>query len=147
MKYEAEPDAVLVVGGALDDALLMLLKARLIPGAGTDGLLRGSGPASSFSARIDLCYAVGLVQSAERKLLHNLRKIRNDCAHVGGAKFADSSLFDRCMALHLPYGHIPDERDPAMAAAGPLFEAAVLKLLPDQTAMLQHGARIIRKSS
>ena len=45
-------------------------------------------------------------------------------------------------------GHIvSDQRADDMAAASPLFEAAELKLLPGQTAALQHGARIICKSS
>lgn len=44
-------------------------------------LIRGAGPLSSFSARIDLLFAFGLVEENVFKDLHLIRKIRNKFAH------------------------------------------------------------------
>ena len=110
---ESERGSVLVVSAALDEALLALLEARLLQGRRTKQLLSRSGPVSAFSARIDLCFAVGAVNEGEQRLLHKIRKIRNDCAHVGAVDFRNASLKDKCLALELPYGSLPDERDPA----------------------------------
>lgn len=113
LEHESERGAVLLVGAALDDTLEELLRARLLPSKSTDELLTGRGPLATFNARIDLCHSLGVISSSEHALLHKLRKIRNDCAHVRSIQFHDAPLKDKCLALEMPYGEIPDERNPA----------------------------------
>src|SRR5262249_31340265 len=46
-----------------------------------DRLLKYSGPLASFSARIDVGFAIGLYGDETKSDLHILRKVRNDFAH------------------------------------------------------------------
>lgn len=44
-------------------------------------LFDGMGPLSPFSAKIDVAFALGLITTAEKQILHAIRIIRNEFAH------------------------------------------------------------------
>lgn len=104
LEHESERGAVLLTAAALDDALKDLLRIRLVQAKSTDDLFDGTAPLATFSARINLSFSVGVISQQEHSLLHKLRKIRNDCAHVRAIRFHEAPLRDRCLALKLPYG-------------------------------------------
>lgn len=113
LENESERGAVLLIGAALDDALKDLLKIRLIPAKSTNELFEGTAPLATFSARIDISFSVGVISQLEHRLLHNLRKIRNECAHVRTIRFHEAPLRDKCLSLRLPYGEICGDEHPA----------------------------------
>jgi hypothetical protein len=106
---ETDRGAVLVGAAAVDDLLAELLRDVLLPSAGGGGdekdeLLGVDRPLGTFSARIDACYRLGLVDADFRRVLHMVRRTRNDFAHriheqaldVGASK-------DRLRELVRPY--------------------------------------------
>ena len=102
--WETETDRglALVMAAYFDDLLDELLRRSLIDdNAVVKRLLDSDRAVSTFSARIDLAYAMGLITKGLYKTLHQIREIRNHFAHVGGARdFNDTGMKDRCDALH-----------------------------------------------
>lgn len=47
-----------------------------------DKLFTGYGPLASFSAKIDMAFALGLIDAEQRKTLNHVRHIRNVFAHA-----------------------------------------------------------------
>jgi len=61
-----------------------------------EDLLTGQGGLSSFSARISLAYAVGLISLHAADDLHSVRRIRNDFAHrLHGLSFKTQKIASR----------------------------------------------------
>jgi hypothetical protein len=58
-----------------------------------------SGPLATFSSRIRMCEALGLLQEAEADELHRIRKIRNRFSHEVHISFSDQQIKDLCRAL------------------------------------------------
>ena len=83
LNNETDRSIVIVAGALLDEALKELLKAKLLPSQKKERcVLTGSNsPIGSFSARIDLCYQLGLISKLLQRDLHIIRKLRNDFAH------------------------------------------------------------------
>jgi hypothetical protein len=74
--------AVAVLGPAYADAILEdLLRAFLIEGKSADALLAVEGALGTFSSRINLAHALGLIRDSTHHDLELLRRIRNDFAH------------------------------------------------------------------
>jgi DNA-binding MltR family transcriptional regulator len=93
-----------VMGVATLDALIEnLLRSWILPDAPKQ-LFNSTGALATFSAKIDIAYAFGLISLRERRDLHLLRKIRNDFAHDFDYKltFNNPALSDRIMTLSLP---------------------------------------------
>ena len=64
-----------------------------------------NAPLSSFSAKIGLAYAVGLLSESERVNLDIVRRIRNEFAHeLGEVSFNTQSIADRTANLEVPHG-------------------------------------------
>ena len=60
------------------------------------------GPLSTFSAKIDLAFALGIFDEKTRKNLHVIRKIRNAFAHSSKAiTFDDATLASMCRGLNI----------------------------------------------
>src|SRR2546423_1294633 len=92
---ETDRASVILATAMLDQALETLLRAYLVPTDSTDDkLLDGAyAPLSSFSARIDMTYRIGLISGRLCRDLHIIRRIRNEFAHnVTGCEFAASSV-------------------------------------------------------
>ena len=106
-EFAAESDRAAVILGAakLDLLLLQTLKAYLLPcSTGRDELLDGDSPLSTFSARINACYRIGLITAEFAKCLHLVRRIRNSFAHESSGVSLDSGAHaDRVRELILPF--------------------------------------------
>ena len=99
-----ESDRGLALAGAamLDDALEVLLKARLLdkPKAVTS-IVGFARPLGTCSSRIKVTYLLGLLEETEFRDLELIRKIRNDCAHNrGDVDFGAAPHKDRIAELH-----------------------------------------------
>ena len=96
--------------------------------------MRSRPPVSTFSAKILLSYALGLLTKAERRQLDLIRKIRNECAHAWGhATFSTQSIRSRVQEL-------PDHAFRLSSAADPVrqrFETAASVLLHNLDHRLQ----------
>jgi hypothetical protein len=81
---EGERSAVVLGAERLNVAVEMLLKAFMhsSPKAKEDALFDSTRPLSSFSARIDLAFRLGLIDRGFRDALHFIRTLRNDFAHA-----------------------------------------------------------------
>lgn len=55
------------------------------------GIFNGYGPLASFSARIDVAYALGIIDQSLFKLLHAVRELRNSLAHSPHLKSLDDT--------------------------------------------------------
>jgi len=81
----------------LDEQLAALLKAFLLDIEESRRLFRSEGSLGTFSVRIDVSRAAGLISAEEASDLHTIRRIRNDFAHkLHGLSFANDSIIDRC---------------------------------------------------
>ena len=102
LRSETDRGALIVAAALLEDALEHMLSARLVPSPERDDELFSGpyAPLSTFSAKIDFAYRVGLIRLSVRSSLHLLRKIRNEFAHsttVGG--FESQSVTSRLREL------------------------------------------------
>jgi DNA-binding MltR family transcriptional regulator len=70
--------SVAIVGSAfLDDVLRQMLSFRFVEDDELQhNLLRESGPLGTFSARIDVAYAIGLIPKSIHQDLHRIREMR-----------------------------------------------------------------------
>jgi DNA-binding MltR family transcriptional regulator len=85
---ESERGKIILLTAKIDDLLDDLLKAFFKPKrppkkgqSEEDPLLATMRPLSSFSARIETAYRVGLISKEAADCLDLLRKMRNHCAH------------------------------------------------------------------
>ena len=106
-EFSKESDRAAVILGAakLDLGLRGLLARRLLPNpSGQDELLDTDKPISTFSARINLAYRLGLIDKRFANWLHLIRRIRNDFAHEAvGAELGSGSHRDRVKELVAPF--------------------------------------------
>lgn len=105
-EFKEESDRAAVVLGAskLDQMLGLVLERFLLPCPNsTDQLFANNGPLGTFSAKIDLCHRLGLIDSGFCKAIHLVRRIRNSFAHeVYGASLNNGSHKDRIKSLYAP---------------------------------------------
>lgn len=82
LSTESHRAAVILSVAKLDQQLYFLLSRHLLPSyKQEDELFNGDSPLSTLSAKISVCYRLGLIDSDFAKALHLIRKIRNDFAH------------------------------------------------------------------
>jgi hypothetical protein len=102
LRDETDRGAVIVAAALLEDALESMLLARLVPSPERDDeLFHGPyAPLSTFSAKIDFAYRVGLIRLSVRSSLHLLRRIRNEFAHSATTgSFESQSVVSRLREL------------------------------------------------
>jgi|GEM_PF-2880671 len=104
-KNESDRAAVIIGAAKLDYLLYQILAKHFLPSvSGKDDLLDGDSPLSTFSAKINICYRLGLIDAGFARALHMIRKIRNSFAHeVSGCKFDNGPHSDRIRELVAPY--------------------------------------------
>jgi hypothetical protein len=79
---ESDRAAVILGTSNLDILLYQILQKYLLPCATAgDDLFEGDSPLSTFKAKIDLSFRLGLIDGACSRALHLIRRIRNDFAH------------------------------------------------------------------
>lgn len=97
----ARAAAILAAAGtdkALGDAIETKF-VKLSPKIYSD-IFKNYGPLSSFSARIDIAYALGFYGKKTRKRLHSARRVRNDFAHASDPiDFTDHEISKRCRKM------------------------------------------------
>lgn len=109
-EFKEESDRAAVVLGAskLDQMLGLVLERFLLPCPNrTDQLFDNNGPLGTFSAKIDVCHRLGLIDSEFCKAIHLVRRIRNSFAHeVYGASLNNGSHKDRIKSLYAPIKNV-----------------------------------------
>jgi hypothetical protein len=79
---ESDRGCALIAAAYIDSQLKELLEGYFVDDKDcVMELLGKSKPLGSFSARIDICYAMGLLPAEVYRDLHLIRKIRNDFGH------------------------------------------------------------------
>ena len=80
---ESDRGAVILAGSILDVALEKLIASYLLPPIKKeDKLINGAyAPLGSFSAKIEMCYRLGLIKPQVTEQLQLFKRIRNDFAH------------------------------------------------------------------
>jgi hypothetical protein len=84
LKSQTDRGTAVIAAAVLDDLLEMLLTARLVElhGERHDRLFKKTGaPLSSFSSKIEMCFAVGVISNEARLAMHLIREVRNEFAH------------------------------------------------------------------
>lgn len=82
LKEESDRGCIIVAAAWIDDDLKTIISSVLLPKAEkNDELLHETNPLGNFNARINVAYRLGLIQNDTRKVLHILRKMRNNSAH------------------------------------------------------------------
>jgi len=102
LRSETDRGAVIVAAALLEDTLEHMLSARLVPSPERDDELFSGpyAPLSTFSAKIDFAYRIGLIRLSVRSSLHLLRKIRNEFAHSAmEGSFESQSVSSRLREL------------------------------------------------
>lgn len=95
LDHASDRSCAIVAASIIETLLVDLLKATLVaPPAPRDEFFEGAnGPISTFSARIDLGYHLGLIGGQMTRDLHIIRRIRNDFAHaVVGPSFSEGGI-------------------------------------------------------
>lgn len=109
-EFQAETDrgAAMVGAALLDQKLGETLRSFFVAGKGATELLDGgSAVLGTFSARIKLAHALGLIDDFEQSECNLIRKIRNEFAHgIHGVGYADARITRMCEGLQsdLPGG-------------------------------------------
>ncbi len=113
---ESDRGCILVAASALDDFLEELLKIALAADQhsvkhAVIPLFEGMGPLSTFSAKIKLAYALGLISKTDFTDLEKIRRIRNIASHKYSAmNFESQEIVEICCMLDsadLVVQHLP----------------------------------------
>jgi hypothetical protein len=78
---ESDRGAAVLAGSYVENYLATLIKAWMENTDKADQLFDSSGPLSSFSQRIEIAYAFGIIYLHDYKDLQNIRRVRNYFAH------------------------------------------------------------------
>lgn len=111
---ETDRAAAILSASYLETLLEQFLRVHLIQSRVVDEMFQGNGPLASFSARIALCYALGLISEEIYRDLTLIRRIRNHFAHnIEKASFQDPVVQSRCseLALHKNFKEMGAEGD------------------------------------
>jgi mannitol operon repressor len=97
---ESDRGMTLVLSSFLEEVIKRLLLAIMVASTPEKDFTEGpSAPISTFSSRIKMAHALGLVTDDERSDLNIIRELRNAFAHQVGANYAERSVKDQCRAL------------------------------------------------
>ena len=109
---ETDRGLALVAAALIDQKLLETLQSFFCPGKAAERLLTDSNaPLASFSARIEACFALGLIDDFEYQEITLIRKVRNEFAHkVHGFSFSASKVEGLCASLK---SDLPRDAEPA----------------------------------
>lgn len=176
-KEETDRAAVILGTSKLDFQLTQLINLFLVPNySKSDDLFDGDGPLSTFSAKINLAFRLGLIDAQFSKTLHIIRKIRNDFAHgVYNAKldtgahrdrirelavlFSKSQLFSEVKELYFNDKSGPTSDyfavltmmvarlDTLLARVTPISDSNAYSLIPAKHANTQKETGVTKKSS
>jgi hypothetical protein len=102
---------VIVGTSKVDNLLFEILSSNLLPKRAKkkdqDELLEGDRPLATFSARIKMCYRLGLIDEALYLSLEHLRSLRNLSAHSLDFNIGKSPAKERLAGLCMDVGCRP----------------------------------------
>ena len=99
-KNESERHLVILGSAKLEDLLFNLLERRLLESpTNNDTLFRGTGALSTFSARSEMAYRLGLISKPFLDALNSIRKVRNEFAHQFDASLLEGGNEERISQL------------------------------------------------
>ena len=98
---QSDRASAVVSGGILEEILQRMITAFFLPHSNVrKSMFDGLTPISTFGAKIDLSYHIGLINKTEYEDLKLIKKIRNNFAHsIKGINFETESIKDRCLQL------------------------------------------------
>jgi hypothetical protein len=106
MRDESDRGCALIGGAVLDEALANLLTWRFVDRKVAHTLIDSRGPLSTFAARIDVTFALGLILGDTHRCLHTVKEIRNEAAHFERKKgagfntgFTSEHTSRKCLSL------------------------------------------------
>jgi hypothetical protein len=101
LQRESDRGLALVAAALLDEKLAETLSAFFCEMYKAARLLSdGNAPLASFSSRIQICYALGLIDDFEHSEIELIRKVRNEFAHARhGMSFNDARIRGLCASL------------------------------------------------
>lgn len=126
---EANLPCVLISGSFLDYALAAILKKFLIDGSTAAKLISTEGAIGNFQAKVDLCYALGLIPKNIMQSLSTVGQIRNLFAHQYSKDFDDAEVMKLCNAIAFPSANMirgVSPRERFSSAAIVLFNCLVM---------------------
>lgn len=96
LRIESDRGVVLVVTTMVEVELNRCIEKRLIPALKPkrDVVSRSL---KNFAAKIDLAYRIGVITEHEHRVYHQLRELRNVCAHEIDEQNFDKPLFQESM--------------------------------------------------
>ena len=103
IESESDRGAVLVSASLLDSSLEDALKLRLLEPTDRDDLLFAgfTAPLSTFAAKIEMAFRLGIISQDTKSMLTVFRKLRNDCAHrVEFGSFEEQRMRDRLARVY-----------------------------------------------
>lgn len=99
---ESDRGVIILMGSYIEDALGFSLRNAFIDAQGVksetdvkdiDALFDFQGPVGTFSAKIKMAYALGIISRAAREIADVFREMRNAAAHIqGDISFETASL-------------------------------------------------------
>ncbi len=108
-KEESDRAAAVLAASFVDKCLIDGISSFLVDDPSVDELFERYGPLSTFSARIDIAFALGLITLQMKSDLTYIRKIRNHFAHhIDETSFNMAPAKDLCSNLSTAQG-IPTE--------------------------------------
>jgi mannitol operon repressor len=116
LQQETDRGLALVGAALLDDKLANTLRSFFCEGKSAEALLKeGDAPLGTLSSRIELCFALGLIDEFEYQEINLIRKVRNEFAHSKhGTTFQTEKIRSLCSSLKspLPEGAGYSTKDP-----------------------------------
>jgi DNA-binding MltR family transcriptional regulator len=103
IKNQTDRGAALIATAYLEERLLAAIKARIVRDESLENeLFRGSGPLAAFSVKIDFGFMLGIFDASVHKMLHTIRKIRNEFAHKPEPRdFNSQRIGDLCKNISI----------------------------------------------
>jgi len=149
MQRMSEMGLAMITVSSLDDQLGVLLESFFVEDQkDADQILEYPGALSTFGARIELAFLLGLISSRERRLLNLIRKIRNDFAHEANlvsfpqsrVSFSQSPIKDRCRELDITKIVEPGKQYDLSDPAARFINASIFLwlVLIHRTAQIKH---------
>jgi mannitol operon repressor len=125
LRRESDRGLALIGAAFIDEKLAETLQAFFCTD-GSELLFGKNAPLGSFSARIETCHALALIEDIERNDCDYIRRIRNEFAHkVVGLSFSDGKIKDLCGNLK---SEPPEPETPRAPPARFIFENAVIMM-------------------
>lgn len=127
LNNESDRGRVLIAASMLDDLLQQIIRSILIPGKSTDRLTIGfNAPLGTFSSKIEIAFAMGVISEREYKDIVTIKNIRNKFAHNIAVSFDDNAIIDLCKNL---YNSAKDYGDVVVGARAQFTTAATSVIL------------------